>query len=107
MSDNILFSFLLGFIILIFILIVGINIKNKKVRYNSIKCLEAEKNLLMQKIEFNKQHLNEDPINLQNTIYEDNIRVNSINDEIFWRYVQPSVHRFRNAEKGGSGMQAS
>ena len=43
MSDNILFSFLLGFIFLIFILIVGINIKNKKVRYNSIKCLEAEK----------------------------------------------------------------
>lgn len=87
MDSNWILNFVLGIIIFVLVIIIGLNVKNKKVRYNSIRCLQKEKALLEEKIAFNKSHLDEDKITLQNMIYEDTIRIQSIDDEIFWRYV--------------------
>lgn len=80
-------NFISGMIVLVLLLIIGFNVKNRKVRYNSIRCLKNEKALLEEKVTFNKAHLNENAITLQNMIYEDTIRIQSIDDEILWRYI--------------------
>lgn len=87
MDNNLILGFILGMVVLILLLIIGLNVKNKKVRYNSIRCLKSEKALLEEKVAFNKLHLDENKITLQNMIYEDMIRIQSIDDEIFWRYI--------------------
>ena len=87
MDSNLILNFISGIVVLILLSIIGFNVKNKKVRYNSIRCLKNEKALLEEKVAFNKAHLNENAVALQNMIYEDTIRIQSIDDEISWRYI--------------------
>ena len=50
MDSNLILNFISGIVVLILLLIIGFNVKNKKVRYNSIRCLKNEKALLEEKL---------------------------------------------------------
>lgn len=69
-------------------LMIGIVLKNKTMRYNSIACLKEEIKILEAKITYNKSKINAaNEIEINNLIYEDTIRVQSLEDEIQYRII--------------------
>lgn len=62
--------------------------KNKTMRYNSIACLKEEIKILEAKIAYNKSKINvANEVEINNLIYEDTIRVQSLEDEIQYRII--------------------
>lgn len=69
-------------------LMIGIVLKNKTMRYNSIACLKEEIKILEAKITYNKSKINTiNEVEINNLIYEDTIRINSLEDEIQYRII--------------------
>ena len=69
-------------------LMIGIVLKNKTMRYNSIACLKEEIKILEAKIAYNKSKINvANEVEINNLIYEDTIRVQSLEDEIQYRII--------------------
>lgn len=69
-------------------LLIGFVLKNKTMRYNSIICLKEEIKILKAKIAYNKSKINTiNEVEINNLIYEDTIRINSLEDEIQYRII--------------------
>lgn len=82
-GDIMNYYFLMVLICGILGLLISVVLKSKVMRYNSIACLKEEIKLLKEKIAYNKSKINTiNEVEINNLIYEDIIRINSLEDEI-------------------------